>query len=97
MYISLTNWAAGITSSGLFENARSPIIGLLGLVLTSGCLDGIVEEKDGNCHLIKGRVSKQVIQTETNIRQGLNEVTETTVNKVEINVLLPNGEFKTLA
>lgn len=83
------------------ENIRKPLlpfnIGQLGLVLTSGCLDGIVEEKDGNCHLIKGRVSKQVIQTETNIRQGLNEVTETTVNKVEINVLLPNGEFKTLA
>ena len=83
------------------EDIRKPLlpfnIGQLGLVLTSGCLDGIVEEKDGNCHLIKGRVSKQVIQTETNIRQGLNEVTETTVNKVEINVLLPNGEFKTLA
>lgn len=84
----------------LDENIKNPLlpfnIGQLGLVLTSGCLDGIVDEQDGFKHLIKGRVSKQILEVETDTDKGL-EVTETTVNKVEINVLLPNGEFKVLA
>ena len=84
----------------LDENIKNPLlpfnIGQLGLVLTSGCLDGIVDEQDGFKHLIKGRVSKQILEVETDTDNGL-EVTETTVNKVEINVLLPNGEFKVLA
>lgn len=84
----------------LDENIKNPLlpfnIGQLGLVLTSGCLDGIVDEQDGFKHLIKGRVSKQILEVETDTDKGL-EITETTVNKVEINVLLPNGEFKVLA
>ena len=84
----------------LDETIKNPLlpfnIGQLGLVLTSGCLDGIVDEGDGHSHLIKGRVSKQIVETETDTEKGI-EITETTVNKVEINVLLPNGEFKVLA
>ena len=84
----------------LDETIKNPLlpfnIGQLGLVLTSGCLDGIVEEGDGYSHLIKGRVSKQTIEVETEKNNNI-EITETTVNKVEINVLLPNGEFKVLA
>lgn len=84
----------------LEENIKNPLlpfnIGQLGLVLTSGCLDGIVDEGDGNKHLIKGRVSKFTQEVETESEKGL-EVTETIVNKVEINVLMPNGDFKVLA
>lgn len=84
----------------LDENIKHPLlpfnIGQLGLVLTSGCLDGIVDEGDGFKHLIKGRVSKYTMEVENDTDKGV-EVTETTVNKVEINVLLPNGEFKVLA
>lgn len=89
----------------LNEITKNPLlpfnIGQLGLVLTSGCLDGIVEEDADHCHLIKGRVSKQVITSEDDEEDEDTsdemELVETTVNKVEINVLLPNGEFKTLA
>ena len=84
----------------LDENIKNPLlpfnIGQLGLVLTSGCLDGVVDEGDGFKHLIKGRVSKYTMEVESDTDKGI-EVTETTVNKVEINVLLPNGEFKVLA
>jgi hypothetical protein len=84
----------------LEENIKNPLlpfnIGQIGLVLTSGCLDGLVNEADGGCHLIKGRVSKKTQKTEFRNNHTI-EVTETTVNRVEINVLLPNGEFKTLA
>lgn len=84
----------------LDQNIKNPLlpfnIGQLGLVLTSGCLDGIVNEGDGFSHLIKGRVSKYTQEVEIE-KDGNVEITETTVNKVEINVLLPNGEFKVLA
>lgn len=82
------------------ENQKQPLlpfnIGQIGLVLTSGCLDGIVDEGDGNCHLVKGRVSKKSSE-EKEIKDGVLETHETIANKVEINVILPNGEFKTLA
>lgn len=71
-------------------------IGQIGLVLTSGCLDGIVEEKDGACHLIKGRVSKKS-EVEHSTDNNRLEIRETISNKVEIKVILPDGTFKTLA
>ena len=71
-------------------------IGQIGLVLTSGCLDGIIDEGDGHYHLVKGRVSKKV-DTERSVSDGIVEQTEVISNKVEINVLLPNGDYKTLA
>ena len=73
-------------------------VGQLGLVLTSGCLDGIVDEGNGCKHVIKGRVIKKVESTESyDARVQQLQVTDTTHNRVEINVLLPNGEYKCLA
>ena len=71
-------------------------IGQIGLVLTSGCLDGIIQEDEENCHLVKGRV----VKTSDTQREVINgEIHEKVVNnnKVEINVLLPDGNYKTLA
>lgn len=70
-------------------------IGQLGLVLTSGCLDGIIDEGDGNYHLVKGKVSKKS-DTKRQVVDGICEESETISNRVEINVLLPNGEYKVL-
>ena len=45
------------------EEIRRPMLpfnaGQLGLVLVSGYVDGIIDEGDGNYHVIKGSVSKQ--------------------------------------
>lgn len=85
----------------LSETSKQPLlpfnIGQIGLVLTSGCLDGIIDEGNGNYHLIKGKVSKQ-----SNIERNYNsdteiETQETISNRVEINVVLPNGDYKVLA
>lgn len=71
-------------------------IGQLGLVLTSGCLDGIIDEGDGHYHLVKGKVSKKS-ETVGQVVEGVLEEQETISNRVEINILLPNGDFKTLS
>lgn len=86
----------------LTDNVKQPLlpfnIGQIGLVLTSGCLDGIVHEPDGSCHLIKGRVSKKItVERDISDNNSNVEVNETFSNRVEINVMLPNGEFKILA
>lgn len=86
----------------LSEQASRPLlpfsVGQLGLVLTSGCLDGIVDEGNGCKHVIKGRVVKRVESIENYDTQSQQlQVTNTTHNRVEINVLLPNGEYKCLA
>ena len=82
------------------ESSTRPLlpfnIGQIGLVLTSGCLDGIIDEGDGHYHLVKGQVSKKT-DVESNVSNGVIDETEIISNRVEINVMLPNGEFKTLA
>jgi hypothetical protein len=82
------------------ENIIQPLlpfnVGQIGLVLTSGCLDGLIDEGDGNFHLVKGRVSKKS-NKERSYESGEVQEVETITNKVEINVILPSGEFKTLA
>lgn len=82
------------------ENTKQPLlpfnVGQIGLVLTSGCLDGIIDEGDGNYHLVKGRVSKKS-DIKRDVSNGVVEETEVVSNRVEINVILPNGDFKTLA
>lgn len=82
------------------ESSTRPLlpfnIGQIGLVLTSGCLDGIIDEGDGHYHLVKGQVSKKS-DIESNISNGTIDETEIISNRVEINIMLPNGEFKTLA
>lgn len=73
-------------------------IGQIGLVLTSGCLDGEIEELEGHYHVIKGMVRKEeiveIVEGET---KGQKETRTTFVNKVQINVVAPDGTFKTLA
>lgn len=85
----------------LSENAKQPLlpfnVGQIGLVLTSGCLDGIVDEGDGNAHVIKGRVSKKSNKESDMLDNGSIEINETISNRVEIHVVLPNGEYKILA
>lgn len=73
-------------------------VGQLGLVLTSGCLDGIIEEGDGNKHAVKGRVVKRVDNIEDIDNQSHQiQVTSTVSNRVEINAFLPDGTYKCLA
>lgn len=86
----------------LSENAKNPLlpfnVGQLGLVLTSGCLDGVVDEGNGCCHVIKGRVVKKLDRThDIDAANGQVEIIETTSNRVEINVFLPDGTHKILA
>lgn len=71
-------------------------MGQIGLVLTSGCLDGTVEEYPGQYHAIKGMVTK--VKNIENSRQNQDETSiETISNKVQINLLSPDGEFIELA
>lgn len=71
-------------------------MGQIGLVLTSGCLDGIVEEYEGQYHAIKGMVTK--VRDFNNSRETDDETSiETISNKVQINLLTPNGDFIELA
>lgn len=83
----------------LSETQKRPLlpfnIGQIGLVLTSGSLDGIIDEGDGNYHLVKGRVSKKV-DSDRVVSDNKVEETEIISNRVEINIMLPDGEFKTL-
>lgn len=73
-------------------------IGQIGLVLTSGCLDGEIEELDGQYHVIKGMVKKDTIIEEVPTeKRGDKETRTTYVNKVQINVITPDGTIKTLA
>ena len=72
-------------------------MGQIGLVLTSGCLDGIVEEYEGQYHAIKGMVTK--IRHNATTDEGNNEEVnvETISNKVQINIVTPDGNFIELA
>lgn len=86
------------------KQMKSPLLpfntGQLGLVLTSGFLDGIVDEGNGYYHVVKGRVIKktdserELIERENS--ESEMEVVETTSNRVEINVMLPDGTYKIL-
>ena len=90
------------TVEKLSETKARPLlpfnIGQLGLILTSGCLDGVVEEGNGFCHVVKGRVIKKVDTTEsidTHTHQV--QIVNTTNNRVEISAFLPDGTYKCLA
>ena len=73
-------------------------VGQLGLVLTSGCLDGVIDEGNGCSHAVKGRVIK-VTDSDRNISDDGTqvEVASTTSNRVEISMFLPDGTYKCLA
>lgn len=85
----------------LIVKDQSPLlpfnIGQVGLVLTSGCLDGVVEEVDGIYHVIKGMTTK-LTTTQTEVSETDNKVksTETISNQVKINVFTADGEFISL-
>ena len=71
-------------------------MGQIGLVLTSGCLDGVVEEYEGQYHAIKGMVTK--VRDFNDSRENNDETSiETISNKVQINLLTPDGKFIELA
>lgn len=80
-------------------------VGQLGLVLTSGCLDGIIDEGYGYKHVVKGRVIKKTDTEEIpyagsyneNTGRGRSLVVDTIRNRVEINAFLPDGTYKCLA
>lgn len=69
--------------------------GQIGIVLTSGCLDGIVEENDTNCHIVKGQVIKYVDEiTDFDSAENTTTITKITSNRSEINAFLPDGTYK---
>ena len=84
------------------QETREPLLpfttGQLGLVLTSGSLDGIIDEGNGHSHVVKGRVVKSKAVEQNEDREN-NEVTytETIANRVEINVITADGTLKQLA
>lgn len=82
-----------------FEGRHSILpftVGQLGLVLTSGCMDGLIRDENGGSHLIKGRIIKNVSRTqEVEDRKIIN--TSTFSNHVEIQAFLPTGELKRLS
>lgn len=71
-------------------------MGQIGLVLASGCLDGVVEEYEGQYHAIKGMVTK-VKHNESNNENNEEINIETISNKVQINIVTPDGQFIELA
>lgn len=70
-------------------------IGQIGLILSSGSLDGIVEETDGIAHVIKGMTVKET-ETETEREDGVVKSTETIRNKVQITALGADGTIYNL-
>ena len=86
----------------LANDERHPLLpfnnGQIGIILTSGCLDGVVDEGDGYCHLIKGRIIK-VTDSTTEVDEKNEQTIQSEVvsNRVEINAFLPDGTFKRLA
>lgn len=75
---------------------RRPLLpfnrGQIGLVLASGCMDGIVRDDNGGVHLIKGRIvrtNSTITATDSGTKTSVN--TTTHASKVEINALMPDG------
>lgn len=76
-------------------------IGQLGLVLTSGVLDGVIDEGDGHYHVVRGRIRKHRSAPEESERTTVrgNSVIESKVtvsNSIELNVIGADGTFKKL-
>ena len=85
------------------EEDKSPLlpfnIGQIGLILSSGSLDGIVEEGNGVCHVIKGMTIKETdTVTEQSTENGriMTQSTDTVRNKVQITALGADGTFYNL-
>ena len=76
-------------------------IGQIGLILSSGSLDGVVEEANGVRHVIKGMTVKESdTVTESSVDARGNAVIESTTtvrNKVQISAFGADGTFYNLA
>lgn len=88
-------------NSNVLEEEKIPLLpfnaGQIGLILTSGFLDGIIDEGNGFYHVVKGRTVKRTDgNDEIHAESNSVEVTEITSNRVEINAFLPDGTFKKL-
>jgi hypothetical protein len=68
-------------------------IGQVGLVLTSGCLDGVIEEMEGINHVIKGMTTKVVSTNREDLEDNKIKCTETINNQVKINVFTADGKY----
>lgn len=66
----------------------------LGIILTSGVLNGVVDEGNDKKHLIKGVVIKEPVYTEEK-NETNNTVVQKVVhrNKIKLKILQPNGNF----
>lgn len=66
----------------------------LGIILTSGVLNGVIDEGDRKKHLIKGVVIKEPVCTEEK-NETNNEVVQKIVyrNQIKLKILQPNGNF----
>jgi hypothetical protein len=75
---------------------QSPLLpfnmGQVGLVLTSGCLDGVIKEVDGVYHVIKGMTTKLTTCSEEEEEDKVKSV-ETITNQVKINIFTADGKF----
>ena len=81
----------------LITKDQSPLlpfnIGQVGLVLTSGCLDGVIEEMEGINHVIKGMTTKVISTNREDLDNNTIKCTETINNQVKINVFTADGKF----
>lgn len=85
----------------VFQDNNRPLIpfnlGQIGLILTSGQLDGVVEEVDDIKHVIKGMIIKNEFEYEKDSgKEDIHTNVKTICNIVQINVLDANGNLKTL-
>lgn len=84
-----------------FKDNDRPLIpfnlGQIGLILTSGQLDGVIEEVNGIKHVIKGMIIKNEFEYDKDSgKDNVHTSVKTTCNVVQINVLDANGNLKTL-
>lgn len=84
------------------QNMKEPLLpfttGQLGLVLTSGALDGVIDEGNGYYHVVKGRVIKKKQHTkDSDEDENVATVIETIANQVEITAITADGTIKRLA
>lgn len=81
----------------LVDKDQTPLLpfnmGQVGLVLTSGCLDGVIEEMPGINHVIKGMTTKVLTIKEEELEDNKVKNTETINNRVKINVFTADGKY----
>ena len=92
----LDNFLSSQTDPLVVKDQAPPLpfnIGQVGLVLTSGCLDGVIEEMDGINHVIKGMTTKVMTTNREELDDNRIKCTETINNQVKINVFTADGKF----